>query len=105
MITFEKKNIIHILAKCLVDIKNEHNKRDEIRKHGVDLANYENGYLDSLLNLINFHLNSYGDDKDDEVNWWLFERTPKIIYLKGGQIINLEKPEDFIEYMLNRKNE
>lgn len=94
----EKEKTIDAVCKALTGIKQEQEKRNEIYKHGVDLINYENGYLTELLDLITFLL---GKDKKEEVDWWLFEDVDKIYYFNDGrEDKNVNNVRDFVEYMM-----
>lgn len=49
------------------------------------------------------------EDKEDEngtlTTWWLFENVSKVLYhntSKGTTNVNVEKAEDFVNYMIER---
>ena len=48
------------------------------------------------------------EDKEDEngtlTTWWLFENVDKKIYSGLVEIADLNKPEDFINYMIERND-
>lgn len=87
-----------LLIEILTNLKAEISKRNEIYKHGVDLINYENYYSDSTYKLLAFIV---GDGKFsiDEIQWWLYEDVEKIYYFKDKEY-NVEKVEDFVDYLL-----
>ena len=89
------------IIETLTLIKSEIEKRNEIYKYGVDLCNYENQYQISLLKLLSVLLND--SEKYDMIGWWLFEDVNKVLYdsKEENKIINdLNKVEDFVEYMI-----
>jgi len=89
---------IRLITNILGRMKNEANKRSKIYKYGVDLANYENGYLESLIDLVSHILH----DKKEEIEWWLFEDVKKQYFIKD-LIFDVEKPKDFVNFLLSDK--
>jgi len=89
-----------VLIDALKGLKEELEKRNEIYQYGIDLANYENGYLKVALELIYF---LFDNKIDNEVDWWLFEGVKKVYYERDDYekiIANVEQAEDFVDYHL-----
>ena len=97
------KEIKKVIIDSLESIRIEFNKRNVLYEHGVDLTNYENEYQKISINLIILILGGF----KDEVEWWIYESVKKQYFIKDENgdeiIIDVEKAEDFIEFILSRK--
>lgn len=87
--------------RALVSIKEMHETNSQLRKLGVDLTEFEMG-VDSLEEAVSIMFS-----KDEEhfehilemVQWWLYEKVGKIIYYDEGDRLDLNKVEDFVNYL------
>lgn len=70
---------------------------------GIDIINFDNGVA-LLEKSIPVLLREEKDDQfkwiDDLVGWWLYETVEKIIIVDENTKINLEKVEDFTDYLI-----
>lgn len=90
----DEKKVIFCTQQLRI-IEKEKNKRDIFYQHGIDLANYENEYFDSLINCLVFIL---GDESwREDLDWWLFDapKNNKVLYVDGKEY-NLNDAENFI---------
>jgi len=112
------------ILKQLTIAQNEVNKRLLLKNDtGIDLANYENGFLAIFENLIIKYFKNKVKDTDiiiDELNLWLWEQNYEIWFkhkpdwikskffeLKSddlnktpkGYKVNLKKPKNFLKYL------
>ncbi len=84
------------VAGVLIKIKKEHDKRGILYDHGVDLINYENGYITCLMDSLIFIL---GDPiTKDDLEWWLYETVDKIIWVNGEEF-NVEDPLNLLKVL------
>lgn len=99
----------NILEECLIAIKKEQKKRNDILyQSGVDLINYENEYTDVAIKLLVFNITALSKKTEAEVKdwleWWLFEDVPKIIYFDNKtRELNVEKPKAILKYLIEDK--
>jgi hypothetical protein len=100
MNTEKLKFCSHILAR----MDNEVQKRDEIYKHGVDLANYENEYFQCLMDSLIFILED--ESFREDIEWYLFEkpRDNERYYVIDGEKVSVEDPKTFLTINFNLKN-
>lgn len=87
-------------------MRKESNKRSEIRKHGVDLSNYENTYTKVAQDMIVFNLylmkkryNYSEKELNDWIDWWLYGKVQKKISV-GKKNYNVELAKDFVNFLL-----
>lgn len=85
-----------LLVEGLRVLRADADKVDEIRKHGVCLANYERGPISHLIVML---ADGIGCGVND-VEWWLYESSEghRVIYHKDGEEYSLETPEEFVNY-------
>jgi hypothetical protein len=95
-----KKYIIETLTK----IKKINETVHLLYTHGVDLIEFDNGValLEKSIPLI---IRRKEDEAvewiDNLVGWWLYDESEKIITVDGDVKINLEKVEDFADYLIS----
>ena len=91
--------------KIIKEIKNFNNKNDIISKA---LINDCTGFVDygfPLLDIIEDLLNKCLNIKDKSlISWWLYEKVDKIIIYEDGTQKNLNKIEDFYDYIVKEYN-
>lgn len=87
-------------AEILAKMKTENDKRCEIYKHGVDLANYQNIYFECLMSCIVRLLKFDQNELKDMIEWWLFESVEKKIYFKNGEVRDVETPEGLVDFFV-----
>jgi len=92
------------LVKTLDFLKN-HQEFDELTLNQIQerLIQYESLLIEFVEKLL--------EDKEDEngtlTTWWLFENVTKQFYFndsKGTTVLNVESPEDFVNYILERND-
>ena len=89
------------IINSLNNIKKETNKRNVLYENGVDLSNYDNLYLSSLISLLEVLLNDDTESESPMITWWIYESVNKFIYNSDSTIIDLTTAENFVEYMIN----
>lgn len=85
-----------LLVKVLILLKEEPDLREmtigDIEKRFYDFENYIIQLVEEIL-----------QDKETEhgtlTTWWLYDNVPKIFY-EGPEGTNVEKAENFVEYMI-----
>jgi hypothetical protein len=98
---------LEFAIECLQKMQEENEKRKDIYKYGVDLANYENKYFEVAIDLLsavflNFSKNDFHNEKyiKDCIEWWLFEDVEKILILDNEKEVDVTKARDFVELYL-----
>lgn len=61
-------------------------------------------YEDLLIEFVEKVLEDKEDENGTMTTWWLFENVNKKFYNGSVEIANVERAEDFINYMLNEKD-
>jgi hypothetical protein len=81
----KSKDSQKIITLTLSKMKKEQDKKITLHMQGVDLANYQNGFYDALIDTVIYIIG--GDDKilRDYIEWWLLE-SGKSIVLNGINI-------------------
>ena len=95
------KEQIKFLSDILERMRKEVNKRSEIYKHGVDLANYENKFTSCAVDLLD---NLFDGKAKEEIEWWLWDNVDKVYYkeIDSDEILaNVEKAEDFVRFLID----
>jgi len=92
------------LVKTLDFLKN-HQEFDELTLNQIQerLIQYES----LLIELVEVTLEDKEDINGTLTTWWLFENVNKVIYPKDSPTTsnnNVESPEDFINYMIERND-
>lgn len=77
-------------------MKKEVDKRNYIREHGVDLANYENEFYNTTMDLL---LEYLGHKYKTDIEWWLFEDTATEILI-NGETYNIKDARDFFNKVI-----
>ena len=82
-------------------LKKEVDKRDELRKHGVDLANYENKFAECCIDLLAHAFTKRLTFKQakEYIEWWLFENVDKVIW-DDNLVYDVNKAKDFVKYVM-----
>jgi hypothetical protein len=88
-----KEKLIEILNL----LKEMNKKGNQVYKLGIDIIDFLDGYYVIINNFFNCIFVTEGYEF---IDWWLYENVKKIIYEKNGVEINLEKVEDFSEYII-----
>jgi len=93
----------HII-KILQQIKIINDKQHKLYKLGVDIIEISNG-IDLLSESIAYLFYNGKNEYDikvinDWIDWWLYESVDKIIYEKDKSEINVNKLEDFVDYLI-----
>ena len=93
-----KKKFAIRTIKRIKEIQETHHK---LKALGVDLIYYENG-----VNLLeeSIALLFVKDEKNlkkalDDIQWWLYENVDKIITLSDKSKVDVNTPEDFIDWL------
>lgn len=60
---------------------------------------------ENLINLLIEILEKEFDDIGKWIDWWLFEDVEKIVYYQDKQNRNVEKIEDFYQFLLDNQKE
>ncbi len=84
---------IKYYSKVLERIKKEHEKRNILYDHGVDLINYQNEYTTLLLESIVFELPFLSDE---DLGWWLYEDVTKVYYMKDETVVSVRTAFEFL---------
>lgn len=72
-------------------------RRDILVSNGVDLSKFENGYYDSLIEII---LHIIGEKHRKILNWWIWETECRIFADSELFIhVDLTTPEKFVNYL------
>jgi hypothetical protein len=87
--------------RALIGIKEMHQTNLQLKKLGVDLSDFDLG-IDKLEEAVSIMFS-----KDEEhfehilemVHWWLYDKVDKIIYYDEGERFDLNKVEDFVNYL------
>lgn len=87
-------------AEILKKMKEEVDKRCEIYKYGVDLANYENIYFKCLMDCLIRILKFDPIELKDLIEWWLFESVDKVITFQNGESMNVEEADDLVRFFV-----
>lgn len=95
-----------IIISSLEKMKSEHDKRNVLYDHGVDLINYENYIQTVALDLIVYLI---GDKKHkDDVEWWLYESVDKIYYIKDKNKkevqIDVNSAKNFVDFIMDNEH-
>lgn len=64
-------------------------------------------YEDLLIEFVEKVLEDKEDINGTMTTWWLYDNSSKVFYVndsKGTTNLNVEKAEDFVNYMLNAKD-
>jgi hypothetical protein len=94
-------NDIGFYASILSIMKEEHEKRNVLYEHGVDLTNYNDMYYNCLINVLIYNL---GIDMKDSIEWWLYEDVDKIITIDGVEH-DVSNPVNFLKLELSLRGE
>lgn len=92
------------IIKILKQIQIINDKQRKLYKLGVDIIEISNG-IDLLSESIAYLFYNGKNEDDikivnDWVDWWLYESVDKIIYEKDKSEINVNKLEDFVDYLI-----
>lgn len=92
------------IVKTLNRIKEYQVKNDELAKLGIDTSEYYEGVINLLEESI--ALLTSDTDKRFEANleliqWWLYDQPNKVFYYDDKSDLDVNKPEDFAEFLLN----
>jgi hypothetical protein len=93
-----ENNTLNFCADILSKMDLEVSKRNEIYKHGVDLANYESIYLECLMDALIFILKDESFRSD--IEWYLFEYCKddeERHYFINNEKVSVEDPKDFFK--------
>ncbi len=93
------KNKIVIDALLLLRQMNETNR--QLSKLGIELTTYENSnnlLEKSVVLLIVTNEDNFKKALDD-VLWWLYETTPKILTYQDGSKLDLTTPQSFVRWL------
>jgi hypothetical protein len=82
-------------------MKEEHEKRNVLYEHGVDLTNYNDMYYNCLINVLIYNL---GIDMKDPIEWWLYEDVDKTITIDGVEH-DVSNPVNFLNLELSLRCE
>lgn len=94
------------VCKCLKMMKEEVEKRHSLCEKGVYLTNFENLYTQVSLDLLTFniYLINKKHEKSEEVirdylEWWLYERVQKKIWI-NKKIYDVSTPEKLLNFLI-----
>ena len=92
------------IIKILKQIKIINDKQHRLYKLGVDIIEISNG-IDLLSESIAYLFYNGKNEDDiknitDWVDWWLYESVDKIVYEKDKSETNVNKLEDFVDYLI-----
>ena len=92
------------IIKILKQIKIINDKQHKLYKLGVDIIEISNG-VDLLGDSISYLFYNGENEADikiinDWVDWWLYESVNKIVYEKDKTETDLNKIEDFVDYLI-----
>lgn len=95
---------LEFCSNILARMDKEVQKRDEIYKHGVDLANYHSEYFHCLLDSLIFILED--ESFREDIEWYLFEkpRDNERYYVIDGKKVSVEDPKTFLTINFLLKN-
>ena len=82
------------IIKSLTEIKNIQEKKSQALKLEIDILDFPDA-VDIAIKAISRLLGG----KEDYIDWWLYEDVNKIIY-DGDEEFNVEKVEDFVEWLI-----
>jgi|WetSurMetagenome_2_1015567.scaffolds.fasta_scaffold288020_1 hypothetical protein len=85
------------LIKIIDSYKQLSDKQNEYYKLGIDLFDFLEEYYNIISTLLDDIFTKEGNDL---ISWWIFEDVKKVIWEKDNTEINLEKIEDFAEYII-----
>jgi hypothetical protein len=88
-------------VRALKRIKEINETYDKLKVLGIDLLDYENGInlLEESIALMFIENENDFERALNDVQWWLYENVDKIITLKDNTKVDVNKPEDFIDWI------
>lgn len=96
------------MVEILNTLKEFSEKNDKLQKQGVYIYEATSKLEECLLESIS-HIITKDEKKHKEINdlvgWWAYEKVDKIMYEVNGEKTDLEKPEDFIAYLIKEYGE
>jgi hypothetical protein len=92
-------NDIGFYASILSIMKEEHEKRNVLYEHGVDLLNYNDMYYNCLMNVLVYNLDM---DMREPIEWWLYEDVEKVVEFNGVEY-DVSNPVDFLKLELSSR--
>lgn len=86
----------------VLEFLKDHQDIDELtlKEIGERMLQYE----DLLITFVEKLLEDEEDINGTLTTWWLYERVEKQFFQDGTPVDNVEKAEDFVNYMLNEKD-
>jgi hypothetical protein len=98
------------IAELLNELKAQQDKYIKLyQMFHVDLSNMDRHVNQKAEELIELLLCDEDDEHGTMTSWWLYEDVDKLLYAEGSNgkevIANLEKAEDFVEWMVGREIE
>jgi hypothetical protein len=96
------------IAELLNELKAQQDKYVKLyQMFQVDLANMDRHANQKAEELIELLLCDEDDGHGTMTGWWLYEEVEKVLYAEGSNgkevIANVEKAEDFVEWMVTRE--
>ena len=93
-----KKEFAIRTLKRIKEIQETHHK---LKALGVDLIDYENGVnlLEESIALLFVKDEKNFEKALNDVKWWLYENVDKIITLGDKSKVDVNTPEDFIDWL------
>ena len=89
---------------ALKELKDFHKKTKKLTDLGISITTFskiEEQLVESIARMFSENEKQVKQNIDD-INWWLYERTSKIIIYSNGYKKDLTKVADFVEW-LNRE--
>ncbi len=92
----KKESIINAIS----FLKEQSEKITKLSAYGVNLIEFDELYYKHLINIISESINEDENvEIKDWIEWWLYEDVDKIIYCDNQLDVDVNKIEDFIDYI------
>jgi hypothetical protein len=87
--------------RALNRIKEIHETYYKLKELGVDLIEYESGVnlLEESIALLFTNDEASFEKALSDVQWWLYESVNKVIALKDKTKVDVNTPEDFVQWV------
>lgn len=87
--------------RALERIKEIQETYSKIKALGIDLIDYENGVdlLEESITILFVDDEADFESALDMVQWWLYDKSEKVITLSDKTKIDVSTPEEFIEFI------
>jgi hypothetical protein len=95
----KSKDSQKIITLTLSKMKKEQEKKITLHMQGVDLANYQNGFYDALIDTIIYIIG--GNDKilREYIEWWLLENGKAIVV--NGVNVCVKDSRSFSDFLFS----